>query len=118
MADFPDIALGKPVYGTTETRTTGYRTTRYGGGFEVRTAFGLNQAPRNLAVTYQLDEAKCKIMEEWIESTVVLGLSFKYKPHDGEDGMYVCDTYTKTQNHPVYKSYQLNLRQVFEKLPN
>ena len=112
MATFPNY---DPVYSATKTSEPKTRITRFGDGYEQRVIFGLNQNPKQWALTYDLEDSDADIVEAFLDARAEDSTSFDWVPPNTTTSYkWVCPSWTREVYSPGRSRISATFRQVFE----
>jgi phage-related protein len=113
MATFPAIT---PAYGAAKTSAPRIRKVQFGDGYEQRLTVGLNQDPKEWALTWNnITEANADTIEAFLEARAADGASFDWTPPDTSTSYkWVCESWQKTIPYTGRAIINATFRQVFE----
>ncbi len=112
MAIFPSIA---PTYGIPKSSAPIVRKVQFGGGYEARLKYGLNQNPKTFNLTFEVSESDADTIETFLDARADDYASFDFTP-PGENSAskFVCEQWSKSIPYLNRATIQATFRQVFE----
>jgi len=112
MATFPSIT---PTYGAQKTSRPKIRSVQFGDGYEQRLSFGLNQNPKEWALTWNVSETDADTIETFLDARAADAASFDWTPLDeGTSYKWVCLEWNKSIPYLNRATITATFRQVFE----
>lgn len=112
MATFPSY---QPVYSASKKSEPKIRTTRFGDGYEQRTAMGLNINPKEWSLTFDLTEEDATIVEDFLDARALDAASFDWTPPDSNTSYkWVCYSWDREMYDFQRSRITATFRQVFE----
>ena len=107
-----DTFLWTTEKGSTVTQKPNVRSTKFGDGYEVRTAVGLNNAPEMWDVQCTMTVAKANEALQFLKAKGGVESFYWTSPH-GARNLYICRNW-KTNNLGQAWTLSFSLEQVFE----
>jgi len=112
MATFPSY---QPSYSATKNSAPKTRTTKFGDGYEQRTLFGLNQNPKEWALTFTVKDADADIIEAFLDARAADSASFDWTPPTSATSYkWVCNNWSREFFDVGASRVNATFRQVFE----
>ena len=112
MATFPDY---QPVYSATKRSEPRIRTTKFGDGYEQRTVFGLNQNPKEWALTFNVSDEDADIIEAFLDDRAADAASFDWTPpRSNTSYKWKCSSWTRELFDLERSRIDVTFQQVFE----
>ena len=112
MAVFPNY---QPLISGAKRNAPRVRSTRFNDGYEKRISFGLNQNPKILNLTFNLDEEGTTEVETFINDRIDDGDAFDWSPPDSTSTFkWVARSYSKEMFQPGRNKISTTFEQVFE----
>jgi len=112
MATFPSY---KPVYSASKTSQPKTHITRFNDGYEQRITFGLNQNPKQWALTFDVNNDDAAVIEAFLDARAADSTSFTWAPPDTTTTYkWVCETWAREMYEFERNKITATFRQVFE----
>lgn len=103
-----------PSYGSNVTTKPNVNATRFGDGYELRVASGINSAPRRWQLTFaSRPNETADAIEAFLAARGAVQ-AFSWTPPYGGAGKWVCRDWTSQPTGPFTRSVQANFDEVFE----
>lgn len=103
-----------PSYGSAVTVKPNVTATRFGDGYEARTATAINSQPRRWQVEFTNKPlVVADAIEQFLEARGALE-AFGWTPSHGAAGKWVCREWTSRPTSPRHRSISATFEEVFE----
>ncbi len=102
-----------PTYGSRAKRKPAVQITKFGDGYEARTAFGINTTPEVWDLTYEDSEANINTIDSFLKAQGAV-LSFVWTTPDNMTANFVCRQWNETRMAQGVKQLTATFEQVFE----
>ena len=112
MATFPSY---NPVYSVSKSSSPLTRVVQFGDGYEKRLLYGLNQDPKQYALTFSVSDDDADVIEAFLEARAADSVAFDWTPPDKSTSFkWVCSSWGREMFDFQRSKISATFRQVFE----
>lgn len=112
MATFPSIA---PTFDAQKRSQPRIRTVQFGDGYEQRLKYGLNQNPKEWALTFMVNDTDADTIETFLDARADDANAFDWTPPgEGSSYKWVCREWTRQLLSDGFNQINATFSQIFE----